>query len=111
MFAARGRAAWLSALSNLAMMATKVTVGIFTGSLAVLSDGVDGGMDLLASLITVYSIRQASRPADEEHPFGHGKAENVSGAVEAGIILLGGGIIVYQALVRLIEGAGPRTVD
>lgn len=110
-FNTRTSAAWLSVFSNLSMATAKAVVGVVTGSLAVLSDALDGGMDLLASLVTLYSIRQATRPADEEHPFGHGKMENISGTVEAAIILLGGGIIVYQAVGRLMEGIGPRSVD
>jgi len=101
------RAAALSFTSNLALMGLKLAVGILTGSVAVLSDGIDSAQDTVASMFAFFSIRVASRPADEEHPYGHGKAESMAAVGQALLIAGGGGFIIFQAVRRLID----RDVD
>jgi cation diffusion facilitator family transporter len=101
------RAAALSFASNLALMALKLVVGLITDSVAVLSDGIDSAQDAVASTFAFVSIRVATRPADEEHPYGHGKAESLAAAGQALLIAGGGGFIVYQAVRRFID----RDVD
>jgi cation diffusion facilitator family transporter len=98
------RAAALSFTSNLALMVLKLAVGITTGSIAVLSDAIDSAEDAIASTFAFLSIRWASQPADEEHPYGHGKAESIAAAAQAVLIAGGAGFIIYQAVSRLIEG-------
>jgi cation diffusion facilitator family transporter len=98
------RAAALSFTSNLALMVLKLAVGITTGSIAVLSDAIDSAEDAVASTFAFLSIRWASQPADEEHPYGHGKAESIAAAGQAVLIAGGAGFIIYQAISRLIEG-------
>jgi len=85
------------------LMILKIVVGITAGSVAVLSDGVDSAQDSIASIFAFISIRLAAAPADEEHPYGHGKAEAVAAAGQALLIAGGGGYIVYQAVQRLID--------
>jgi cation diffusion facilitator family transporter len=97
------RAAAVAFTSNLALMFLKLVVGALTGSIAVLSDGIDSAQDAVASCFAFISIRVASRPADEEHPYGHGKAESVAAAAQALLIAGGAGYIVYQAVHRLID--------
>lgn len=97
------RAAALSFTANFSLMILKIAVGIATGSVAVLSDGVDSAQDSVASIFAFISIRLASAPADEDHPYGHGKAEAVAAAAQALLIAGGGGFIVYQAVQRLID--------
>ena len=97
------RAAALSFTSNLTLMILKFVVGILTGSIAVLSDAVDSAEDLVASAFVFLSIRLASQPADEEHPYGHGKAESIAAAGQALLIAGGGGFIIFQGVRRLIE--------
>jgi cation diffusion facilitator family transporter len=97
------RAAALSFTSNLTLMIMKLTVGILTGSIAVLSDGIDSAEDVAASTFAFLSIRMGSQPADEEHPYGHGKAESIAAAGQAVLIAGGAGFIVAQAVQRLIE--------
>ena len=97
------RAAALSFTSNVALMALKFAVGILTGSIAVLSDAIDSAEDAVASSFAFLSIRLASQPADEGHPWGHGKAEGIAAAAQALLIAGGGGYIIYQAVHRLIE--------
>lgn len=97
------RAAALSFTSNLTLMILKFVVGILTGSIAVLSDAVDSAEDVAASTFAFLSIRLASQPADEEHPYGHGKAESIAAAGQAVLITGGAGYIMFQAVRRLIE--------
>lgn len=100
------RVAGLSILSNAGLVAGKVVVGLAINSVSVLAEAAHSGIDLLAAVVAFFSVREASKPADEHHPFGHGKIENVSGTVEAGLIFLAAGWIVYEAVRRLLgQGA------
>ncbi len=103
------RAASLSLIVTLVLLILKLTLGLISGSIAVLSDALDSGEDLLAAAAVLFSVRIAARPADLEHPYGHGKAEGLSATVSAGVVGLGGGFIIYQALRRIIEGG--ETID
>jgi len=103
------RAAALSLTVTLGLLILKLTIGLVSGSIAVLSDALDSGQDLLAAAAALFTVRVAARPADWEHPYGHGKAEGLSATVSAGVVGLGGGFIVYQAVQRIIEGSD--TID
>jgi cation diffusion facilitator family transporter len=105
------RAATVSLVVTLGLLILKLTLGLISGSIAVLSDALDSGEDLLAASAALFSVRVAARPADWEHPYGHGKAESISAAVSAGVVGLGGGFIIYQALRRMVEGAEPIDVN
>lgn len=97
------RAAALAFTSNLGLMGLKLAVGILTGSVAVLSDAIDSAQDAVASTFVFLSIRVASQPADEEHPYGHGKAESIAAAGQAVLIAGGGGFIIFQAVRRFVD--------
>jgi cation diffusion facilitator family transporter len=97
------RAAALSFTSNLVLMVMKFVVGIMTGSIAVLSDAIDSAEDVIASLFAFVSIQLANQPADEEHPYGHGKAESLAAAAQALLIAGGAGYIIARAIQRLME--------
>lgn len=97
------RAAALSFTSNITLMVMKFVVGIMTGSIAVLSDAIDSAEDAVASTFAFLSIQLASQPADEEHPYGHGKAESIAAAGQALLIAGGGGYIIVRAVLRLLE--------
>jgi cation diffusion facilitator family transporter len=99
------KAARISVVSNSLLVAAKLSVGFFMGSVAVLSEAMHSGLDLMASVIAFYAVRKAGKPADERHPYGHGKWENVSGVVEALLILLAAVYIVYEAVHRLQHGS------
>jgi cation diffusion facilitator family transporter len=99
------KAARISVVSNSLLVAAKLSVGFFMGSVAVLSEAMHSGLDLMASVIAFYAVRKAGKPADERHPYGHGKWENVSGVVEALLILLAAVYIVYEAIHRLQHGS------
>jgi cation diffusion facilitator family transporter len=98
------RAATLSFFSNLSLLILKLVIGLISGSIAVLSDALDSGADLVASAAALFSVSIARRPADLEHPYGHGKVETLAAAVEAGVIGLGGVFIAYQATERIVHG-------
>lgn len=97
-------AARWSIASNSALVAGKMAVGISTNSVSIISEAIHSGMDLAAAVIAYASIRAARRPADEVHQYGHGKIENVSGSIEAVLILLAAAWIVYDAMSSLGEG-------
>jgi cation diffusion facilitator family transporter len=80
-------------------------VAVITGSISILAQAVDSSLDLLAVLVTFVAIRIAAKPADREHPFGHGKVENIAAMVQAGLIFAVGGSIIYSAVHRIIVGA------
>jgi cation diffusion facilitator family transporter len=100
----RSRAAAVSIFSNTALIALKVVAGLITGSVAIITEAIHSGVDLAASFIAYFSVRQAETPADAEHRYGHEKFENVAAAAEGVLILIGSGVIVYAALRSLIEG-------
>ena len=105
MFATRSGAAKLSLGVVIGLMAFKVVVGVITGSISVLAQAADSFLDLFAIIITFLAVVVATRPADEEHPFGHGKVENIAAVVQAALIFTAGGLIVYSAIRRIITGA------
>ena len=76
-------------------------VGILTGAISMMSEAIHSGIDLIASLIAFFSVKIASKPPDEDHPYGHGKYENVSGVMEALLIFIAAIWIIYEAIVKL----------
>lgn len=97
-------AAGFSIASNSVLIVLKLVVGLLTGSVSIISEAIHSGMDLLAALIAFFSVRIAATPPDEGHPFGHGKFENVSGALEAGLIFAAALFIVFEAANKLRTG-------
>ena len=95
------RAALLSVASALALVSLKSFLVVRTGSLGVLSEALHSGLDLIAAVITFFSVRVADQPADEKHPYGHGKFENFSAFVETGLLVLTALYIIYEAVARL----------
>ncbi len=95
------RAALLSVGSALLLVSLKTFLVVRTGSLGVLSEALHSGLDLLAAIITFLSVRMSDQPADEKHPYGHGKFENFSAFVETGLLALTALYIVYEAFDRL----------
>jgi cation diffusion facilitator family transporter len=95
------RAALVSVASNTSLVIIKLTAGLISGSISILSEALHSLMDLVASVIAYISVKHAAQPADEEHPFGHGKAENLSGLFEAILLIIAAGIIIYESLRRI----------
>jgi cation diffusion facilitator family transporter len=101
----KSRAAALSIASNSVLIVLKVVAGVITGSIAILTEAIHSAIDLVASLVAFVSVRKADEPADESHPYGHEKVENLAAAIEGMLILVGAGIIVYESVRRLVAGA------
>lgn len=102
--AAKNRAATLSIASNTILIILKLIVGIMMQSVSVLSEAVHSGIDLVAAIIAWFSIREAGKPADDEHRFGHGKIENVAGTIEAVLIFGAAFYIIVEAVHKLRAG-------
>src|SRR2546430_2157620 len=106
---------------DLSLIAAKVVVGLLTGSLALVSDAVHSGLDLMASILAFVAIRASEQPADVDHPYGHGRAENLAAYTEGILLLLaaavievpdvsaGGPGIKEERSVR-VRGAGPGLI-
>lgn len=90
-----------SVVAALAITGLKMFVGITTGSLGILSEAAHSALDLIAAVVTLFSVRVSDKPADAEHQYGHGKVENFSAFIETGLLLLTCVWIVYEAIVRL----------
>ena len=95
--------AMLSIISNTSLVALKLAVGIFIGSVSVISEAIHSGVDLVAAIIAFFAVKTAGKAADEDHPFGHGKAENISGTVEALLIFVAALWIIYEAIHKLMK--------
>ena len=101
--AKKSQAAWSSVLWSLVLTVLKLVVGIITGSLGILSEALHSTLDLLAALGTLFAVKVAARPADEDHPYGHGKVENLMALAET-LLLLGTAIwVIREAIHRLMS--------
>jgi cation diffusion facilitator family transporter len=105
MFSTQNGAAKLMLIVVIGLIVLKVVVAVITGSISILAQAVDSGLDLFAVAVTFIAIRVATKPADREHPFGHGKAENIAAIVQAILIVIVGGLIIYSAVHKIIVGA------
>ena len=95
--------AWISVISNIILTVGKIIVGWLGNSDAVFADGIHSAADVFASVIVLLVIKIANKPADQEHPYGHGKAEVIVSAM-VGIILLAVSIyVVYEAIVGFLH--------
>src|SRR4030088_1244126 len=90
-----------SVFAAVAITALKIVVGVTTGSLGILSEAAHSGLDLIAALMTFFSVRVSDKPADADHQYGHGKFENFSAFIETGLLLLTCVWIVYESIRRL----------
>ncbi len=104
MASAKSRAAAVSVASNTSLVVMKLVVGFVTGSVSIISEAIHSANDLLAAVIAWFSVRTSDKAADEEHPFGHGKIEGVSGAIEAALIVIAAIWIVYEAVQKIAHG-------
>jgi cation diffusion facilitator family transporter len=110
MIRTKSGAAGLSVVSNSLLIAMKVAVGAITGSIAIITEAVHSLIDLMASVIALTSVRKADEPADVEHPYGHEKLENLAAAIEGMLILVGAGVIIFEATRRLVDAADIEVV-
>src|SRR5437667_629573 len=97
------RAAWISILVTLILVAAKLAGGILSGSLALISLAAESALDLFSVLLTLFAVRIATKPPDKDHPYGHGKFDNLTALFQS-LILLGISVwIFYEALDRLLH--------
>jgi cation diffusion facilitator family transporter len=102
------RVALLSVVSNSTLVVLKLAVGLAISSVSVISEAIHSGVDLIAAAIAYYSVRTSGVPADREHPYGHGKIENISGTVEALLIFVAALWILYEAARKIV---GPEPLE
>jgi len=102
------KTAKLSVASNICLIAVKLAAGVAIGSAAVVSEAIHSLTDLIAALIAFFALKEAAKPADDVHPYGHGKFENMSGSIEALLIFAAAALIIYDAVLRFID---PKPVE
>jgi cation diffusion facilitator family transporter len=89
------------------LVALKLGVGLATGSLGLISTGIESSGDVVAALLTFFAVRLGGRPADPEHPYGHRRAENLGALGEAAILIAGGAFVAVEAIGHLVRGSRP----
>ncbi|MFA6295920.1 MAG: cation-efflux pump [Patescibacteria group bacterium] len=92
-----------SVIASFLMTAMKLVVGILTGSMGIISEAAHSALDLVAAVMTYFAVKIGDKPADSDHPYGHGKIESVSALIETGLLFLTSFWIIYEAIKRLIE--------
>ncbi len=95
------KAAAFSILSNTVLTVVKLVVGLMMHSVSVIAEAAHSGLDLVASLVAFFSVRQSGKPADDKHRYGHGKIESLSGIIEGVLIFGAAGYIIYEATHKL----------
>lgn len=101
----------LSVISNTLLVVFKLAVGILTGAVSIISEAAHSAVDLLAALIAFYAVKKSGEPPDDNHDYGHGKFENLSGAAEALLIVLAAVWIVYEAVEKLKSSSTPEFIE
>ena len=96
-----------SVVIGVGLVVAKLVVGLLTGSLGILSEAVHSLFDLAASIFTLFAVRTARKPADEEHPYGHGRAENLAAFAEGILLVIIAVVIGFEAIRRLVLGGPP----
>ncbi len=95
------RVALTSMVASGGLTIAKAVVGVFSGSLALLSEAAHSAIDFVATVMTWYAVRISGKPADEEHHYGHGKVESVSALIETGLLFVLSGVVIWEAVKRL----------
>ncbi|PIP55135.1 MAG: cation-efflux pump [Bacteroidetes bacterium CG23_combo_of_CG06-09_8_20_14_all_32_9] len=91
----------LSVISNSSLIVIKLIVGFLTGSVSIISEAIHSTMDLGAAIIAFFSVKVSDLPADKQHPYGHGKFENISGVIEAVLIFIASIWIIVEAVKKI----------
>ncbi len=101
---------WITILSILLFL-VKIIAYYITSSLAILSDALESIVNVIAGFIGLYSLYVAAKPKDEDHPYGHGKAEFVSAAAEGSLIIAAGIIIIYETVQNVLQNTQIKSLD
>lgn len=107
----RNRAAWISAIASTLIFGLKLVAYKYTSSAAVLSDALESVVNVLAAIVALFIIRVAARPRDEDHPYGHGKAEFFSSTFEGGMIFFASLMIIGESVKSLIYHEPPKQLE
>lgn len=99
---AKVNTARLSIISNTLLIIMKIAVGIISGSVSIISEAIHSSIDLIAAIISFFSVKVSDNPPDTRHPYGHGKIENISGVIEALLIFIAAIWIIYEAVRKLL---------
>src|SRR2546429_3152244 len=100
---AKQKVALTSMAASAGLATAKAVVGVISGSLALLSEAAHSLIDLGATVMTYFAVRISGKPADAEHHYGHGKVESISALAETALLFLLSGVVIWEALKRLIE--------
>jgi cation diffusion facilitator family transporter len=98
--------AWLSVVSNTGLVAIKLAIGLLMGSVSVISEAIHSAVDVIAAIVAVVGVNRSGTPADDDHPYGHGKYDNLSGLIQAVLIFVAAGWIGWEAIRKLIHPSG-----
>ena len=98
------KASGFAVCASLALAAAKFVVGMASGSMTVVSSGLDSLLDVFMSAMNFFAIKKAAEPADDEHHYGHGKAESIAASTQAMVIVLTGAFIIYKAAEQFVKG-------
>jgi len=98
------KVAFWSVIAAIFITAFKIVIGLLSGSLGILSEALHSGLDMVAAMITYFSVRVSDKPADREHNYGHGKVENLSALIETILLLVTCVWIISEAIHRLVSG-------
>ena len=109
--ALKQRTAWLSILSNTVLVILKLAVGLYAGTVSLISEAAHSAVDLVAALIAFYAVKKAVQPPDKEHAYGHGKFENLSSAVEALLIVVAAVWIIYESIQKFSHQMQPEFLE
>ena len=101
--------AGLSITSNVILSVLKIITGILSGSLSIISEAIHSFSDFFASVLTFFSVMKSSKPADNDHPYGHGKYEDMAGFIEGLLIILAAVYIIFEASKKIIFGINMDT--
>ncbi|MBP1765009.1 MAG: cation diffusion facilitator family transporter [Firmicutes bacterium] len=101
----------LSVFSNSFLILLKLAVGIVSGTVSIISEAAHSGVDLIAALVAFYAVRKSGQPPDENHDYGHGKIENLSGAIEAVLIIIAAIWIVHEAFQKFSLAQQPEYLE
>lgn len=100
----KNKVALMSVIAAVFITGFKLIIGLLTGSLGILSEALHSALDMVAAIITFFSVRVSDKPADKEHNYGHGKVENLSALIETLLLLVTCVWIIYEAVRRLVSG-------
>jgi cation diffusion facilitator family transporter len=104
-------AARLALFTVIGLFILKVVVGLITHSISIWAQAVDSSLDIFAVVITFLTVGFSAKPADKEHPFGHGKAEDIAAGIQAVFLFAAASLIIYYAIRRIVEQTAPQYTE